>query len=117
MGHRRLTSVCESAIGPIRELPETREFAAMLLDDVARVAAACGYDLSGQAASGVAILDGPPATMKASLARDFERGRRTELDALSGALLRLAEAHAVEVPATRIAHAVLKLREQQLAGG
>jgi 2-dehydropantoate 2-reductase len=111
-----LTSVCQAPIGPIRELPETRAFAAMLLDDVARVARACGHDLAPQVALGVGILDRPPATMKASLARDFERGRKTELDALSGALLRLADAHAVEVPATRIAHAVLKLREQDGAG-
>jgi 2-dehydropantoate 2-reductase len=111
-----LTSVCQLPIGPIRELPETREFAAMLLDDVARVARACGYDLAPQVALGVGILDRPPASMKASLARDFERGRRTELDALSGALLRLALAHGVDVPATRIAHAVLMLREQGGAG-
>jgi 2-dehydropantoate 2-reductase len=111
-----LTSVCQSAIGPIRELPETRAFAALLLDDVARVSAACGYDLSHLARIGPAVLDRAPATMKASLARDFERGRRTELDALSGALVRLADLHAVEIPATRIAHGVLKLREQQAAG-
>jgi 2-dehydropantoate 2-reductase len=111
-----LTSVCQAPIGPIRELPETRAFAAMLLADVARVALTCGYDLAPQVALGVGILDRPPATMKASLARDFERGRKTELDALSGALLRLASAHEVEVPATRIAHAVLKLREQGAAG-
>jgi ketopantoate reductase len=51
-------------------------------------------------------------TWKTSMSRDFERGKRTELDALTGAVVRLADARAVEVPATRTAYAVLKLREQ-----
>jgi 2-dehydropantoate 2-reductase len=54
--------------------------------------------------------------MKASMARDFERGNRTELEALSGALVRLAEARGVDVPASRTAYAILKLREQLEAG-
>jgi 2-dehydropantoate 2-reductase len=51
-------------------------------------------------------------SMKASMARDFERGGRTELDALTGGLLRLAEARGIDVPATRVTYAILKLREQ-----
>jgi len=54
--------------------------------------------------------------MTTSMARDFERGRRTELDALAGALVRLADAKGVDVPATRTAYAVLKLRARQEAG-
>ena len=33
------------------------------------------------------------------MARDFERGNRTELEALTGALVRLADAKGVDVPA------------------
>jgi 2-dehydropantoate 2-reductase len=54
--------------------------------------------------------------MKASMARDFERGNRTELEALTGALVRMADAKGVDVPASRTAYAILKLREQALAG-
>jgi ketopantoate reductase len=54
--------------------------------------------------------------MKASMARDFERGARNELDALTGAVVRLADAHGLEIPATRTAYAVLKLRAEQAAG-
>jgi 2-dehydropantoate 2-reductase len=111
-----LTSVCQAAIGPIRELPETRAFAETLLHEVADVALAFGYDLAHLDERALAVLDRIPATMKASMARDFERGRRTELDALTGALVRLADARGVAIPATRTAYAVLKLREQQAAG-
>ena len=43
---------------------------------------------------------------------DFERGTRTELEALTGALVRMADAKGVAVPASRAAYAILKLREQ-----
>jgi 2-dehydropantoate 2-reductase len=54
--------------------------------------------------------------MKASMARDFERGGRTELDALTGALVAKAAAKGVDVPVSRAAYAILKLRQQTEAG-
>ena len=44
------------------------------------------------------------------MARDFERGNRTELEALTGALVRLADAKNVAVPVSKTAYALLKLR-------
>ncbi|HET6318650.1 MAG TPA: 2-dehydropantoate 2-reductase [Chloroflexota bacterium] len=110
-----LTSLCQLPIGPIRELPETRALIETLLAEVIVVARAYGYDLSDVQQRSLTLLDRIPPTMRASMARDFERGGRTELEALTGAIVRLAESRQVEVPATRAAYAVLKLREQQLA--
>ncbi len=108
-----LTSLCQTAIGPIRELPETRVLTQTLLVEINDVARACGYDLPQVEERAMAQLDRIPPTMKASMARDFDRGGRTELDALTGAIVRLADAHGVDIPATRTAYAALKLREQQ----
>jgi 2-dehydropantoate 2-reductase len=110
-----LTTVCQSSMGPIRDLPETRELAQTLVHETSAVARACGYDLPEIAQRALVGLDRVPPTMKASMARDFERGGRTELDALTGALVRLADAHKIDIPATRTAYAVLKLRAQQTA--
>jgi 2-dehydropantoate 2-reductase len=111
-----ITAVCRSAIGPIRDLPETRALAGVLFDEVVLVGAAYGYDLGAMATRmGLNVQSVPPG-MKASMARDFERGGRTELDALTGALVRMADARGVDVPATRTAYAILKLREQLEAG-
>jgi len=107
-----VTSVCRAAIGPIRDLPASRQLALTLLDDVTNVARACGYDLPEAHERARGTIENAPASMKASMARDFERGRRTELEALTGALVRLAEAHDIDVPTTRAAYAVLKLRER-----
>jgi 2-dehydropantoate 2-reductase len=107
-----ITAVCRAPIGRIRELPETAALVNSLLDEATAVASAYGYELPEARERARGILFKAPATMKASLARDFERGRRTELEALTGALVRMADAKGVDVPVARTAYAILKLREQ-----
>jgi 2-dehydropantoate 2-reductase len=112
-----ITSVCRAPIGDIRELPETRALIETLLDEISAVARAYGYDLpEARARAHAMMMEVAPSSMKASMARDFERGGRTELDALTGAVVRLADARGVDVPATRAAYAILKLRQQVEAG-
>jgi 2-dehydropantoate 2-reductase len=109
-----ITSVCRASFGPIRDLSDTRELTVTLFAEVRAVAAAYGFDLTDPRGGPPGLtLESAPATMTTSMARDFERGRRTELDALAGALVRLADARGVPVPATRTAYAILKLRAQQ----
>jgi 2-dehydropantoate 2-reductase len=106
-----VTAVCQAPLGPIRDLPETRQLTSTLIDEVGAVARACGYDLPAANERARSIIERAAPTMKASMARDFERGSRTELEALTGALVRMADERGVDVPATRTAYAVLKLRE------
>jgi len=40
------------------------------------------------------------ASNRSSMLQDRERGRRTEIDAISGALVRIARAHGIDLPAT-----------------
>jgi len=49
---------------------------------------------------------------KGSMLQDVEAGRRTEIDVISGAVLRTAEAHAIEVPVTRALYALMQGLEQ-----
>ena len=111
-----ITSVCRSSIGPIRDLPETHRLIDALLDEVTAVARAYGYDLPEARERARSVIESWPASGKASMARDFERGNRTELEAITGALVRLADAKGVDVPVARTAYALLKLREKVDAG-
>jgi 2-dehydropantoate 2-reductase len=111
-----ITAVCRAPIGQIRDLPETQALAETLLDEVSAVARASGYDLPEARDRAHAMMQQAAPGMKASMARDFERGNRTELEALTGALVRLADAQGVDIPATRTAYAILKLRQQGEAG-
>ncbi len=105
-----MTSVCQSSVGPIRALPETVSLMDEVFAEVAAVAKACGYDVDAASRAARAAADGLAPTTKASMARDFERGGKTELEALSGALVRLAAQCRVPVPANRAIYAILKLR-------
>ncbi len=110
-----MTSVCQAPIGPIRELPETNALLDALLDEVQAVAQVCGHELAPSRQRVRGIIDTWAFDGKASMARDFERGRPTELDAITGALVRLADARGVEVPVARTTYALLRLREQLAA--
>jgi len=107
-----ITAVCRAPIGQIRDMPETAALVDTLVDEVTAVAQAYGFDLpEARDRARAWLFEKAPATMKASMARDFERGARTELDAVTGALVRLADAKGLGIPATRAAYAILKLRE------
>jgi 2-dehydropantoate 2-reductase len=108
-----ITSVCQSPMGPIKDVPETGALVETLLVELGSVARACGYELPEALANARRFVAATGPGFTASMARDFERGRPTELEALTGALVRLADARGVDVPATRTAYAILKLREHQ----
>ncbi len=110
-----LTSICESGVGPIRELPETRAVLDQVFAEVAVVAKACGYDVDEASKNARATAESAPPTMKASMARDFGRGRQTEIEAILGPIVRLGAEHGVDVPGSRQIYAILKLRALQSA--
>lgn len=111
-----LTSVARASIGPIRDLPETNALLEALLDEVMAVGSAYGYGLPAARDKARDIFHAWAYDGKASMARDFERGNRTELEALTGTLVRLADAKGVDVPVSRTAYALLKLRLQASSG-
>lgn len=107
-----VTAAGEADIGAILATPAARA----VLDDAIRetllVAAATGHELPNGEASIQSLISGLAPTMTSSLARDFERGRQTELEALPGAVVRLGEAHGLPVPTMRALYGVLRLRDK-----
>jgi 2-dehydropantoate 2-reductase len=45
---------------------------------------------------------------RASMLQDFDAGRRTEIDALNGAVVRAAEGLMIDVPINRALHSLVK---------
>ena len=111
-----ITSLCQAPIGAIRDVRETHALVEQLLEEVTFVARAYGYDLPEARQKAHDIIEAWAYEGKASMARDFERGGRTELEALTGTLVRLGAARGVDVPVARTAYAVLKLRDKLQAG-
>jgi 2-dehydropantoate 2-reductase len=93
----------------IREQAETWRLAEQGMREVVAVARAEGVQLTEQDVETTrAFVMGMPATWKASLTVDLERGRRLEVEWLSGAICRLGQAARIETPFHRVALGVLK---------
>jgi 2-dehydropantoate 2-reductase len=92
-------AVTQAAIGVLRTIPETRRMIAQACDETLAVAQAHGIPLADETpARTMAALDAVPADLTASLQRDMQAGRPSEMDALTGALVRLGIEVGVATP-------------------
>lgn len=104
-----ITALSRSAIGPIRDDPDGRLFIERALSESTAVARAQGIALADDhAEKAVAFMMQLPATMKASMLHDLERGAKLELPWLSGAVIRLGRKLGVPVPTHETIVAALK---------
>lgn len=90
------TSAFDRRLGEIREDPQMRAALIAALEEGAAVARAEGAQVV--AAQPLAELEQAHATLGSSLARDIAAGRETELDAIPGAVLRVAARHDLTCP-------------------
>ena len=91
-----LGAVARLPIGPIRQTPELRARLVAALEELAAVARADGADVD--VAKTIAILDALPEETTASMQRDIMAGRPSELEAQTGAVLRLGRKAGVPTP-------------------
>lgn len=105
-----VTSVTRAPIGEVLACPETRALFRQAVAEVAAVAAARDVDLGGDAAveSMMSLVAGLPAGMRSSMQRDLEAGRRIELEALSGTVVRYGREAGIPTPAHAFVYAALK---------
>lgn len=103
------TAITRQTLGVVRSDPDMRALLANAIAEAAQVGRAMGVALGSTLEQRVLdALDGYPFDGKASQLTDLERGRRLELDGLSGALLRLGRAHNVPTPTHATVYAALK---------
>ena len=92
-------SITRSPIGEWRAVPESRAIAEAAMREVLAVARARGVALPDDALPAtLAFVDAAPPTVTSSMQRDFDAGRRTELEALAGAVHRMGRVAGVPTP-------------------
>ena len=92
-------SLTRSPIGVLRSVSESRTVLELAVREVAAVARAKGIPLEEDASErALAFIDTLPEDGTSSMHRDFEAGRPTELEALSGAVARLGRDLGVPTP-------------------
>lgn len=108
-----LCAACRQPVGVVRSTPESRELLRWAMEEIVALAVARGVALSDDAvAEGMAFADSVPADAVPSLHRDIVAGRPSELDAWSGAVVRLASEAGVPTPVHRFLHSVLRPGEE-----
>ncbi len=101
-------AACRLPIGAVRSTPASRDLLRRAMEEIAEVAAGRGISLPDNAvARGMALADTFPAEGTSSLQRDLEDGLPSELDAWTGAVVRLGATVAVPTPVHSFVHAVL----------
>lgn len=91
-----LTTAAQAPAGEVRE--RRRDDLEAMVGEVAAVAQAEGAAIDARDV--VAFFGGVPAGMRSSMQRDAEAGRRLEIDAIGGAVVRAAGRHGIAVPVT-----------------
>jgi 2-dehydropantoate 2-reductase len=104
-----LTCLTRQAAGVVYHDPDLLELADRSIREVMAVAAAEGVTLPAHAYDeAMAILQGFPAEVVASMRQDLDAGRRLELEGVSGLIRRLGRKHGVPTPLHDVAYACLK---------
>ncbi len=101
-----------SPIGEVRAIPESRALLQEVMEEIAAVARARGVRLPADAtARALRTLDGLPATATASMQRDLQAGKPSELREQTGAIVRMGREAAVPTPANGVLLAALLPQE------
>ena len=110
-------AVTRAPIGTLRSVPETRAMLEGAMREIEQVARARGVQLPDDIVrKSMAFLDTLPAEGRASLSRDLAEGRRSELEAWNGAVLRLGKEVGVLTPIHEMVYASLLPLELRARG-
>jgi 2-dehydropantoate 2-reductase len=110
-------AVSRAPIGVIRSVPRTRRLLEACIGEAVSVGRAHGVALADTAlADTLALLDALPAAATTSLQRDIGVGRPSELEAWTGAVVRLAQARGVPAPLQECIYAGLLPLELRARG-
>jgi 2-dehydropantoate 2-reductase len=106
-------AVTRAPIGVVRTVPETRALVTSSMEEIAALARARGVRLDPKAvAKALAILDGFPPAVTASMQRDIQAGRPSELLDQTGVVVRMGREAGVAVPVNAFLLAALLPQEQ-----
>ncbi|MDH6123398.1 2-dehydropantoate 2-reductase [Kitasatospora sp. GP82] len=107
-------AVTDAPVGALRSRPGTRQMLVDGMTEIQRVAQAMDIRLPDDIVpSTMAFLDQQPAVGTSSLQRDIRAGNPSELEAWTGAVVRLGARTATATPVNSFLYEVLSLREAQ----
>ena len=110
-----LAALAEVPNGTLVRDPELLQLLEAVCRETAAVAHADGAHVeAGQLVRRARLVARRTAANRASMLQDFDHHRRTEVDAITGAVLRTAEARGLDAPLNRALYALAKAKEREL---
>lgn len=112
MSINALTAILDANIGYIAENDSAREIVYTLIDEAVAVAECDGERFDGESIKKEIIATaGTLAEGKASMCQDMEHKRRTEVDFINGAVVRLGEKYKIDTPCNKTICALIHAKE------
>ncbi len=113
-----LGAILKVPYGALAEQATTRELMEQIIKEVFQVLTKAGYETHWPEPQGFieafyGHLVPDTAQHESSMLQDMMSGRRTEIDALTGAVLSLAKQHGLEVPHNRAMYGLIKFAESR----
>jgi 2-dehydropantoate 2-reductase len=104
--------------GALGEHEQTRHVMEMVVREIFQVMGAAGYSTYWSSPEEYMLKfyrDLIPLTARhySSTLQDLRAGKRTEIDALNGAIIKLGQAHQISVPANEVLYSMIKYLESQ----
>lgn len=110
-------AITRAPLGVVRSLPESRRMLGQAMAEIEALARARGVHLPDDAvASAMTYADASPETAMSSMHRDLTEGRRSELEAQTGAIVRLGRESGVPTPLHDFLYASLLPAELRARG-
>jgi len=110
-------AVARATIGEVRDCPPARQLLSQLMGEVVAVAHARGIRLGEDVIPRtLAFVESLPASGTASMQRDIVDGRRSELEEIIGAVIRLGDQSGVSTPTMHCVYASLLPQELRARG-
>ncbi|NIO40960.1 MAG: 2-dehydropantoate 2-reductase [Burkholderiales bacterium] len=107
-GVNAIAAVTGLRSGEVYRTPELRQLQSHIIDEVLKVVQAKGWKLSERDPRGKILHHSKLRFNKPSMLQHVEQGRRTEIDAINGALVREAHALGMAVPYNEAVVAIVK---------
>jgi 2-dehydropantoate 2-reductase len=116
-----LGAILDVSYGALSENSYSRDLMNHITKEIFAVMGAAGFSTHWESADGFLKvfydkLVPDTARHKSSTLQDIEAGRKTEIEALTGAVLALAEKHGIDVPCNRSIYAIIKFVEARRMG-
>ena len=107
-GINPLTSLLNVQNGRLVEIPEVRQLMRDLVVEAAKVAAIEGYKFTSSLVESAEEICRQTSTNLSSMLQDLRAGKKTEIDALSGEIMRRALNASLPIPRTRVILQLIK---------